>query len=585
MITIEINGKELEVQEGITILKACEEAGITVPTLCFHPLLEPYAACRICVVEVTQMGVPKIVTACNTIAENRMVINTESKEAVDTRKMNLELLMAQAPAAEAVQKLAKDLGIAKSRFAVADPEQKCILCGLCVRACEKIVGANILGFKERGVEREVTTAFEEASEKCIACGSCAFFCPTEAIIMKDLFDRKIIHNELYLGPPKAIRTPTMTPVPNVPFIDKDHCIHFKTGECKICERVCEPEAIKYEMEEEEVELDVGTIILTTGYDLYDCRKVPLYGYGKLPNVITSLEFEHLCNASGPTGGKLLMENGEEPGSIGIIHCVGSRDKNFMEYCSKICCMYSLKFSHLVHEKTQSHVYEFYIDMRSGGKGYEDFYRRMLEEGVTFIRGRAAEVSNVPFSPEEEGKLIIRCEDTLAAVIRRIPVDMVILCPAIVARSDAQEVARIFGLGCGNDGFFREQHPKLGPVSTVTDGLFIAGACQGPKDIPESIAQGAGAAAAALSLGEEIVLEPIYAVVNDELCSGCKICIGLCPYDAITFDNEKKVSVVNEMVCKGCGVCVAACGSGANYQKNYRDQQIFAEIDGAMAIME
>ncbi len=581
MITIEINGKKLEVPEGTTIFKACEEAGITIPTLCYHPLLEPYAACRVCVVEVTKGGVSKIVTACNTAVENGMSINTESQEALDTRRMNVELIMARAPAAEAVKKLAKEMNIERTRFEIMDPEEKCILCGLCVRACEQIVGANILGFKHRGIDREVVTAFEEPSEKCIACGSCAFFCPTEAITMKDLFDRKIIHNELYLGPAKAIRVPTMQPVPNVPIIDQEYCIHYKTEECGICERVCEPEAIKYDQKEEEAEIEVGTILLATGYDLYDCRNIPQYGYGKLSNVITSLEFEHLCHASGPTGGKILLENGREPQSIGIIHCVGSRDKNFMEYCSKICCMYALKFSHLVHEKTEAHVYDFYIDMRSGGKGYEDFYRRIMEEGVTFIRGRAAEISNVPFAPEEEGKLIIRCEDTLAGVIRRIPVDMTILCPAIVAKDDAKDVAKLFGLGCGNDGFFREQHPKLGPVSTVTDGVFIAGACQGPRDIPESIAQGAAAAAAALSLGEEMILEPIYAVVDEELCSGCKVCIGVCPYDAISFDEEKKISVVDMMLCKGCGACVAACGSGSNYQKNYKDEQIFAEIDGAL----
>ncbi len=581
MITIEINGKKLEVPEGTTILKACEEAEISIPTLCYHPLLEPYAACRVCVVEVTKGGVSKIVTACNTAVESGMIINTESQEALNTRKMNLELIMARAPAAEKVKELAKELGIERTRFEITDPEEKCILCGLCVRACENIVGANILGFKYRGVDREVVTAFEEPSEKCIACGSCAFFCPTDAITMKDLFDRKVIHEELYLGPTKAIRVPTMQPVPNVPIIDQEYCIHFKTEECGICEKVCEPEAIKYDQKEEEIEIEVGTILLATGYDLYDCKNIPQYGYGKLSNVITSLDFEHLCHASGPTGGKILLENGKEPRSIGIIHCVGSRDKNFMEYCSKICCMYALKFSHLVHEKTDAHVYDFYIDMRSGGKGYEEFYRRMMEEGVTFIRGRAAEISNVPFSPEEEGKLVIRCEDTLASVIRRIPVDMAILCPAIVAKKDAKDVAKLFGLGCGNDGFFREQHPKLGPVSTVTDGIFIAGTCQGPRDIPESIAQGAAAAAAALSLGDEMILEPIYAVVDEELCSGCKVCIGVCPYDAISFDEEKKISVVDMMLCKGCGACVAACGSGSNYQKNYRDEQIFAEIDGAL----
>ncbi|MEW6457269.1 MAG: 4Fe-4S dicluster domain-containing protein [Acidobacteriota bacterium] len=583
MIRVEINGNKFETEKEVTILQACEKLGIPIPTLCYHPLLEPYAACRVCVVEITHRGATKIVTSCNTMIENGMIVNTESPEALSARRMNLELLMAQAPAAEVVQQIAKDMGIEKTRFPIRKPEEKCILCGLCVRACEQVVGANAIGFKYRGVDREVAPPFDEPSEKCITCGACTFFCPTGAISLNDFFGRKIIHSELFLGPPKAIRVPTLTAVPNVPIIDPEYCIHFKTNNCQLCVKVCEPGAIDHAMKEEYEEIEVGNIVLSTGYELFDCRKIPAYNYGKLNNVITSLEFEHLCHASGPTGGKIKTTDGKEPEAIGVVHCVGSRDKNYHEYCSKICCMYALKFSHLIREKTNAHIYEFYIDMRAPGKGYEEFYNRMLQEGVTFIRGKVAEITDVALIPEEEGKLVIRCEDTLAGVIRRIPVDMAVLCPAIIPRKDSEQVARIFGIGCGNDKFFREQHPKLGPISTLTDGIFIAGACQSPKDIPESIAQGAGAAAGVLSMGEEFIIEPIYAVIDEELCAGCKICIGVCPYDAISYNGEKKISVVNETLCKGCGACVAACPSRSSYQKGFRDEQILAEIAGAISI--
>ncbi|HIE50944.1 MAG TPA: CoB--CoM heterodisulfide reductase iron-sulfur subunit A family protein, partial [Armatimonadetes bacterium] len=227
----------------------------------------------------------------------------------------------------------------------------------------------------------------------------------------------------------------------------------------------------------------------------------------------------------------------------------------------------------------------YIDLRAFGKGYEEFYKRVMEEDVVFIRGKAAEVTDFAETPEEEGKLIVKCEDTLLGIVRRLPVDMVILCPALVPRQDAGEVAKLFGINRSRDGFFLEQHPKLAPVSTASDGIFLAGACQGPKDIPDSVAQGAAAAAESLSLIDRgvVEIEPITAAINEDVCAGCKICIGLCPYTAIYFDEEKNVSVVEEVLCKGCGACVAACPSGAARQYGFADQHIFAEIEGMLMV--
>ncbi|UCD39200.1 MAG: 4Fe-4S binding protein, partial [Fidelibacterota bacterium] len=498
--------------------------------------------------------------------------------------INFQLLMAQAPAAEIVSRMAADAGVEETPFPITKPDEKCILCGLCVRACETITGTQAIGFANRGVEREVTTPFSVESEACITCGACAFFCPTGAITMEDIHGRSVIHKEMTLGPAKAIHIPHMQAVPRVPIIDTDACIHFQTGNCGTCEKVCEPDAIQYEQEDEYEEIEVGSIVLATGFQTFDAARVARYGYGRLPNVITSLEFEHLSNASGPTGGELLLEDGTAPETVGIIHCVGSRDENTNAYCSRVCCMYSLKIAHLTKEKTGARVYNFYIDMRTPGKGYEEFYDRLLEEGTQFVRGRVAEVTDWAMTPEEEGKLIIRAEDTLIGLVRRIPVDLIILAVGLEPRQDAEDVRRLFNISCSTEGWFLERHPKLAPVSTFTDGVFLAGACQGPKDIPDSVAQSGAAAAEALALADRgyVEMDPNTAYILDNECSGCKTCIGLCPYSAISFETDKELAAINEALCKGCGTCVAACPSGSIQQHLFTDEQIFAEIEGMLS---
>jgi len=366
------------------------------------------------------------------------------------------------------------------------------------------------------------------------------------------------------------------------------------SECMECVRVCEAKAIDHSMQAEEMEVKVGSIIIATGYDLMDPAPMKQFGYGSYPNVFTSLEFERLSNATGPTGGKILIrdDKGEftkTPASVAILHCVGSRDVNYHEYCSRVCCMYALKYSHLIKEKVghDTAVYDFYIDQRCYGKGYEEFYKRCQEEGTTFIRGKVAEITNRATKPEEEGKLIAVAEDTLLGSILRVPVDMVVLCAAMEARADANEVGRIFGVNLGADGFFLEEHPKLGPLNTATDGVFLAGACQSPKDIPDTVAQASGAAAKALSLATRGIVQVPSTIswIDPDVCAGCQTCIGLCPYSAIEFDERRGVSVVNEAVCKGCGSCSGFCPSGAAQIKHFQKKQIFAEFDGLMDALD
>ncbi len=354
------------------------------------------------------------------------------------------------------------------------------------------------------------------------------------------------------------------------------------SECLACVRVCEPKAIDHSMAEEVVEVEVGSIILATGFKFFDPSSIYRYGYGRLDNVITSLEFERLVNSSGPTDGHIILKNGTSPKSVGIVHCVGSRDRKHHEYCSRICCMYSLKFAHLVKEHLpQAEVYEFYTDIRSYGKGYEEFYNRILKEGAILVRGLPAEITDIAEKPEEEGKLIVQFEDTLIGQQRRLPLDMVILSCALEPQSDSGAVARLVNISRSADGFFLESHPKLDPVATTTDGVFIAGCCQGPKDIPDTVAQASAAAAEVLSIISRgrVEVEATTAVIDEKLCSGCQVCYLVCPYMAISFDEERKVCRVNEAVCKGCGVCVAGCYAGAISLSHYTDEQLMAQLEG------
>ena len=415
---------------------------------------------------------------------------------------------------------------------------------------------------------------------CTGCGACV-----EACVFK-----KGVPNEFDAGLSrrKGVYIPMNGQgVPMKAVIDEDACLLLDKGKCvKKCMEVCPTNAINFDQKPETVELEVGTIVVATGFNVFDAARLSAFGYGKSPNILDGIQFERMSSATGPTQGQILTAEGKKPERVAIIHCVGSRDKNANAYCSRVCCMYAMKHAHLVRDKTGAEVFEFYMDIRAFGKGYEEFYERVQEEGVYFVRGRGAEVT-----VQDGGQLQVKAEDTTLGIPVQINVDMVVLATAMEAQPDAGKVASTFGLSRSSDGFFQEAHPKLRPFHTNTEGVFLGGTCQSPKDVPDTVAHANAAAAEALSLLSrgEVVISPQTALVDEKLCSGCKTCLTLCPYTAISFKviGENGVAEVNEALCKGCGTCVAACPAGAITARHFSDTQILAEIEGLfrMPILE
>jgi len=414
---------------------------------------------------------------------------------------------------------------------------------------------------------------------CTGCGICWSKCPSKS---PNEFDEG-------LGQRRAIYIPFPQAVPNKPVIDRETCWYY-TGKapCKVCQRLCPREAITFHTEDELVEEEFGAIVVATGYRQMDPAVYKEYGYGKYPDVITGLEFERLINASGPTGGKLKRpSDGRVPREVVFIQCVGSRDPHKgKSYCSKICCMYTAKHAILVNEKIPgSQCYVFYMDVRAGGKDYEEFYQRAsTQHQAEYVRGRVSKVY-----PEGD-KMIVLGQDTLAGVQVKVEADLVVLASAVEPQTDAKALAQLLTISCSEHGFYTESHPKLRPVETNTAGVFLAGACQGPRDIPETVAQASGAAMKVASLfsQEELESNPLVASVDEAVCSGCLRCEPICPYHAISAKElvekaggkevRRRVASVNAGLCQGCGACTVTCRSGAVDLLGFTNVQILAEVD-------
>jgi len=414
-------------------------------------------------------------------------------------------------------------------------------------------------------------------DKCTGCGSCYQKCPAKKIPSE--FDAG-------LGTRTAIYTPFPQAVPNKPVIDAENCIMLTKGKCGVCAKICPTGAVNYEDKDELVKVKVGAIVVATGFELWDHSAYGEYGGGRLCDVIDGFAFERLASASGPTGGVIRRpSDGEVPQTVVFIQCCGSRDdKQGLAYCSKICCMYTAKHAMLYRHKVHDgRAVVFYMDIRSGGKGYDEFVRRAIEaDGVEYVRGRVSRIYR-----RTDGKLIVRGADTLAGQPVTIEADLVVLADAVVPRKGADRVAQMLGVGYDINGFYSEAHPKLRPVETATAGVFLAGACQAPKDIPDAVAQASAAASKVLGLFSqpELEREPIVARVNWDSCVHCRGCITACPYGAID-DHEIKdrngnvirvVADVNPGVCQGCGTCVAVCRSNSIELDGFTDEQIHSQI--------
>ena len=407
--------------------------------------------------------------------------------------------------------------------------------------------------------------------ECTGCGECVPVCP---VYIPNEFEEG-------LAARKAIYIPFPQAIPNCYTIDMDHCIR-----CDLCLRICDEQAkaVDFTQVPEEFELDVGTLIVATGNDVFEGMEsvghgIEEYGYGTYENVIMGLHMERLLSSTGPTGGKLVRPSDKkEPKTIAFIQCVGSRNQmNLNPWCSRVCCMYALKYARQIKEKhPDANVFIFYIDIRAFGKGYEEFYEiAQSQYGIKFIRGRVSELLEDP----ETKNLLIRGEDTLLTRPIQLEADLVVLSVGLVPRQDAQTIATLLNISRSADGFFLEAHPKLAPCDTTLQGIFLAGTAQGPKDIPDSVAQGKGASSGALALMQRgvVEIEPYVPEVDLDLCSACEMCVQVCPYQAIEISETTKKALVNEVLCHGCGICNAECPTGAIQLRSFKDTQLLAQV--------
>ncbi len=415
---------------------------------------------------------------------------------------------------------------------------------------------------------------------CTGCGLCQEKCPQKKITSE--FDSG-------LGTRRAIYVPFPQAVPNKPVIDRENCLHFTKGKCGVCEKVCGPKAIRYDQQDEIVEENIGAIVMATGFSLFPTSSFPEYGAGRFTDVIDGLQFERLASASGPTAGKILRPSDKrEVQSIVFVACAGSRDRaKGIPYCSKICCMYTAKHTMLYkHKVHHGQAYVFYMDIRSAGKNYDEFVRRAIEEeGAAYIRGRVSKI----YEKEIDGikKLVVKGADTLSGEQIEIVADMVVLATAIQSSKGASDLAQIVGTGYDAYGFYSESHPKLKPVESNTAGIFLAGACQAAKDIPETVSQASAAASKVLMLfsRDQLEREPYVSQVSSDRCSGCFACESVCPYNAITrkaiTDRQgnilRYVADINKGMCQGCGGCVSICRAKACDLIGYTDEQVFAAL--------
>jgi heterodisulfide reductase subunit A len=494
-----IDGKNVEAKPGEMLIDVAQRNNIFIPRLCHHVALEPYSACRLCIVEVKKSGRKKFTASCSYPVSEGIEVKTESDDVLKLRKMTLEALLAQAPDAKEIRDMAKNYGITKTRFKENEDEKnRCILCGLCIRICRERMGVSALGFAGRGVKRRVDTPFGKLSDVCITCGACESVCPTNAIDIKKISKNvlKPLTSEFDLGLKKrsVIYTPFPQAMPLVYLIDKEHCIHFAKGTCKICQDSCGKGSINFEQKDEELELDVGAVIVAPGYEFISPNTRPELNYGRFKNVITAMEFERILNASGPFGGHIQrLSDFKKPKSMAFIQCVGSRDKNKgVGYCSSVCCMYSIKEAIIAKEHSPDlNVTIFHMDIRAFGKEFDSYYERAKDMGIKFVRCRVAEIEE-----DDDQNLKVHFTDEKDEP-KNESFDLVVLSNGIAKPKDAEKLGKVLGIKLNEYGFC--QTNAFSPLKTERAGIYASGAFSEPKDIPDSVAGASGAAAKASAL--------------------------------------------------------------------------------------
>jgi heterodisulfide reductase subunit A2 len=499
MITFKLNGETVQGSEGQYILQVAEKYGVEIPTLCHHKALEPAGMCRLCTVEVFDGRRSRFVTSCNYPIWEGMEVRTESEAVVKGRRLIVELLWARCPDVPLLKDLAKKYGIEEPRF--RKEEDDCILCGLCTRICERMGNAAI-SLTGRGTEMKVDTPFHVQTDFCMGCGACASVCPTGHIKPEDIAKHalKPIPSEYDMGlrGRKPIYVPYAQAIPNTPVIDRSRCVHFKTGGCKICTEFCGVGAIDHSQQDEMLELDVGAVILAPGFRPYDPTRYDTYHYARLPNVVTSMEFERILSATGPFQGHLVRPSDHKaPRKIAWLQCVGSRELHHCDhgYCSSVCCMYAIKEAVIAKEHAGKDLEcaVFYMDMRTHGKDFERYYDDAREKhGVRFIRSRVPTIEPVQGTDD---LLIPYVDDDGKVVEERF--DLVVLSVGLEVSPESAALAGKLGLQLTEGGFC--ETGSFQPVRTSREGVYVCGAFQGPKDIPQSVIEASSAAAEAGAL--------------------------------------------------------------------------------------
>ncbi|NQT24882.1 FAD-dependent oxidoreductase [candidate division KSB1 bacterium] len=508
MIHITINDKKVQVEEGVSILKAAEALGIRIPTLCYHKALPAYGACRLCLVEVSRnSGSSSVQASCTYPASEGLVIKTDSERVLKARKIMVELLLAKCPDSEVIQRLAEEMGVGKPRIELK--KEDCILCGLCVRMCSERMGRGVISFTHRGSERKVQPAFDKQSEVCQTCGACDNVCPTNAIKFEEITPNKPVSilSEFDAGlvERSAIYRLYAQAVPNYAHVDEEHCIHLQTGECEICKEFCEADAINFDQKEENYKLNVGAVIISTGSAKYDPSAMHEYGFGRYKNVLTSIQFERVLAASGPFAGHLQRpSDGKVPVKIAWLQCVGSRTENtHMPYCSSVCCMYAMKEAIIAREHVSTvEPTIFYMDMRAHGKDFDKYFDKAKQTGVTFKRARVSKITEIKKTGNLEVHFANEKGDSCVEEF-----DLVVLSVGLSAHENCADLTDKLGIQLNPYHFI--EHVAESPIETTRPGIFVCGPAVSPKDIPETVIQASGAVAGAAELlanvrGTEII---------------------------------------------------------------------------------